>query len=163
MNPIALLTGVPVWVWGLAGALAWGAAGHWKASSAAQRLADERRAQAIAYTKGLEKVHEEHAAALAARERAIQDGSKQLEAARTRGAADRAVVGELRDLSAAAVRAAAAGAGTVAASEAIRELGEAARQCFGRLEEVAGLAREGLAAHRQCAAEYRAMTAPRSP
>ena len=142
----------------IAGLLAWGAWGHWKADRISKQWESAKSAQALAYVRGVDKIHEEHNVQLAERERTIHETAKQLELARTRGAAERAVAGSVRDLIAAAAdRAKAGDAGAVASGAAIDGLRSVARQCVERLEEVAGRARESSIAHRQCVSEYEVM------
>lgn len=163
MNPLGLFGIVPLWAWGLAGAIAWGGFGHWKASRVRDAWDTEKRTQAAAYAKGLDKVHEEHTAKLLKREEAIHEGSKQIELERVRADREHAVVVGLRDLIPAAVRAAAGNAPSVAASAAAGGLGDVSRQCVGTVEEMARRTRAILIAHRQCAAEYEAMRQRKAP
>jgi hypothetical protein len=142
----------------IAGLLAWGAFGHWKASSIARDWESAKVAQANSYIRGVEKLHEDHDAKLAERERTIHATAKQLELERARRATDVVVADSVRDLIAAAVARAKTGStAPVAAGAAADGLGLVAEQCVKRIEELAGRARESLIAHRQCAAEYEVM------
>lgn len=151
--------GVLTWVklGAIAALVAWGAFGHWKASSIQAAWNVEKLAQANAYAKGLDKLHADHDAQLQDRERAINEGAKQLDKAKAVIAADSAVVRSLHDTIAAVRAAALANTGTVSPGEAADRLGSVADGCLGRLEALAGRTREALARHRQCASEYEAM------
>lgn len=142
----------------LAGLLAWGGWGHWKADRIGRQWETEKTGQALAYIRDSEKIRADHAAQLAQREGAIHVAAKEIEAARTRTAAERVVVGSLRDiLAATANRAKAGDTSALAAGAAVDRLTGVARECVERLEALAGRTRESLVAHRQCVAEYEVM------
>lgn len=159
---LAVLRGVPVWVWVVVAALAWGGVQHHRAKSAGETL---RQAQASAAAEEAQALR----ASITETERRVQAQQEIASAAESKAraharaaAAARADAGRVRNAAAAyAASAAAAGAaagGDCQAAEAVAGvLADLLGRTANRAAELADLADHSRAAGQACEASYDAL------